>query len=202
MFRSRIMASLGTALSFLLLNLGVIVVSAFVVTVPIALNGAFVAIEKWHQEREDRVLREFFVALRSSAPLRTTLVVGVPIVAVAVGVEEVRYFATGGRVMARICFGLGVSALVITVTALGYVFILAVRAPTATAAEIWSAAIRSAIRNILVTGPVFLVEVGIATLAAVVDPPLCVLGLPVLLLYTMHRTADLGLRRLERDRSP
>jgi hypothetical protein len=62
-------------------------------------------------------------------------------------------------------------------------------------------ATRAAIRNVFVTGPLFVIEIGAAALVALFDPPLCVLGLPVLLLLVMHRTADLGLRRLARDRT-
>ena len=92
------------------------------------------------------------------------------------------------------------AALLITLTALGYVFLLAAREPATPAADLWSRSARLAIRNLLVTGPLFLAEIALVTAATVIDPGLLLLGLPLLLLQLMRLTAQFGLRRAERKR--
>ena len=59
---------------------------------------------------------------------------------------------------------------------------------------------RLAVRNLLVTGPLFLAEIALVTAATVIDPALLLLGLPLLLLQLMRLTAQFGLRRAERKR--
>ena len=63
------------------------------------------------------------------------------------------------------------------------------------AAEFWTLCVRLAIRNLFVTGPLFLVEIGGAAVLAWIDPPLLLLGLPLLALQLMRVTANFGLRR-------
>ena len=129
-FRSRVMAALATGLNFLLLNLALVVVSAPVVTLPIAIYAASVALDHWRAGGEDRVVREFLVTLRSRGVFRAWVVVGVPLAAIAVGVEEVHYFFVNDRSMlTHICLGLGLSALLVTVTGFGYVVLLCGRYP-------------------------------------------------------------------------
>ena len=50
----------------------------------------------------------------------------------------------------------------------------------------------------LVTGPLFLIEIGGAAVLAWIDPPLLLLGLPLLALQLMRVTANVGLRRAGR----
>jgi hypothetical protein len=197
LFRGRIAALLGSAFNFLILNLVLLVASLPVVTVPIAVNAATVALERWRSEGNEAVIREFLTALRARSPLRTTLLVGVPLAVTAVGVEEVHYFLRGGDVVARVCFGLGLAGLFVALTALGYVFVLVARGPSVPATELWSLCIQLAVRNLLVTGPLFLVEIAGATVLVLADPPL-ILGVPIVLVYLVKLTAEFGLRRAER----
>ena len=67
-----------------------------------------------------------------------------------------------------------------------------------TAAEFWTLCIRLAIRNLLVTGPLFLIEIAGAAVLAWIDPPLLLLGLPLFALQLMRVTANFGLRRASR----
>jgi hypothetical protein len=97
--------------------------------------------------------------------------------------------------VAHVGLGLGLAALLITLTALGYVFLLAARGPALPATEFWSLCARLAVRNLLITGPLFLTEIAGATVLTLIDPPLLLLGVPVLLLYLMKLTAQFGLRR-------
>jgi hypothetical protein len=194
------MAALATLFNFLALNLALLIASLPVVTLPAAVSAATVALDHWRGEGEDRVVREFITALRSRPFLRTTATAGVPLAAVAVGVAEIHHFARGASLPDRASLGLAASALLITLTALGYVFLLAARDPAAPAADLWSLSARLAIRNLLVTGPLFLAEIAVVTALAMADRELLLLGLPLLLLQLMRRTAQFGLRRAEPTR--
>jgi hypothetical protein len=194
-----VMAALGSAFNVLALNLVLLLVSLPVITLPLAVSAATTALERWRGEGEDRVVREFFIALWSRPRGRTTAAVGVPLAAIGVGVAEVHYFERGGGMVAWAGLGLGLAALLITLTALGYVFLLAARHPWLPAAELWSLSARLAVRNLLVTGPLFLAEIAAAAAAIMIDPPLLIVGVPVLLLQLMRLTARLGLRRAGLD---
>ena len=149
-----------------------------------------------------------------------------PLTAAVLGVIEVRHFAVGGGADSRIALGFGTVALLVTVSALGYVFLLAARgvegpegsvglsgaagpvglsdaagaAGTAgtTVAEFWTLCVRLAVGNLFVTGPLFLAVIAGAAVLAWIDPPLLLLGLPVLALQLMRVTANFGLRRVGR----
>jgi hypothetical protein len=199
-FGSRIMAALATGFNVLALNLALLIAALPIVTLPAAVNAATVALDRWRDEGEDSVIREFISALRSRPFPRTTAVAGVPLAAVAVGVAEAHHFARGAGLPDRVGLGFVAVALLITLTALGYVFLLAARDPAARAADLWSLSARLAIRNLFVTGPLFLAEIAVVTIPAVIDPALLLLGLPLLLLHLMRLTAQFGLRRAERKR--
>jgi hypothetical protein len=195
MFGTRIMAALATMFNFLALNLVLVIASLPVVTLPAAINAATIALDRWRSDGEDSVVREFVIALRSWPPLRTTLLTGVPLAAIGTGLAEVHHFTRGGGLTDRVYLGLGLGALLITLTAVGYVFLLAAREPAWPPAELWSRCAGLAIRNLLVTGPLFLIEIAGVTGLALIDPPLLLLGLPLALIQLMRLTAQFGLRR-------
>jgi hypothetical protein len=190
-----LMAALATLFNFLALNLALLIASLPIVTLPAAVNAATVALDRWRGAGEDRVIREFISALRSRPFLPTMAATGVPLAAVAVGVAEVHHFARGASLPDRVGLGFVAAALLITLTALGYVFQLAARDPAAPAADLWSLSARLAIRNLFVTGPLFLAEIAVATVLTLIDPALLLLGLPIVLLQLMRLTAQFGLRR-------
>ena len=204
---TRIMAALATMFNVLALNLALLIASLPLVTLPVAINAATVALDRWRREGEDSVVREFVIALRSRSPLRTTILVGVPLVAAATGVAEVHHFIRGGSLTDRVYLGLGFGALLITLTAIGYVVLLTARGPALSPAELspaelspaelWSLCAGLAIRNLLATGPLFLIEIAGATALTLIDPALLLLGVPLLLLQLMRLTAQFGLRRAE-----
>ena len=198
---TRIMAGLTTLFNVLVLNFVLVIVSLPVITLPAALNAGTVALNRWRDEGEDRVVREFILALRS-APLRTTARAGIPLAAVAIGVAEVRYFAHRDSLAGHLGLGLGLAALLITLTALGYVFQLMARHPSLPPVELWSLCAQFAARNAFVTGPLFLAEICGAAVLTLIDPALLLLGVPVLLLLLMRLTAQFGLRRAEPQRRP
>lgn len=198
-FRPGVMAALGSLFNFLALNLVLLIAALPVITLPVAVNAASVALDRWRADGEERVVREFWVALRSRRPLRTTVALGVPFAAVGLGLAEVRYFAHGATIAAHVSLSLGLAGLLITLTALGYLFLVGARCPQLAPAELWSLCARLAVRNILVTGPLFLAELLGAGLLTLLDAPLLLLGLPAGLLAAMRLTAMLGLRAHHRE---
>ena len=197
-----IMAALAAVFNFLALNLVLLIASLPVITLPMAVNAATVALHRWRDEGEDSVVAEFVGALRSRPPLRTTVLTGVPLAAAAVGVAEVHHFIRGGSLTDRVYLGLGFGALLITLMALGYVFLLTAREPGWSPADLWTVCAGLAIRNALVTGPLFLIEIAGATAITLIDPALLLLGVPLLLLQLMKLTAQFGLRRAGPKQAP
>ena len=170
------------------------------ITLPVAVNAASVALDRWRADGEDRVVREFWrrapvpaaaadhgrargaVRRRRAGPGRGPLL-------------RPRRHPRGPRGL-----GLGLAALLITLTALGYLFLLEARYPRLAPAELWSLCARLAVRNVLVTGPLFLAELLGAGLLTLIDTPLLLLGLPAGLLGLMRLTALLGLRRASSEK--
>jgi hypothetical protein len=197
-----IMVALAAIFNFLALNLVLLIASLPVITLPVAINAATVALHRWRDEGEDRVVAEFVGALRSRPPLRTTILVGVPLAAAVVGVAEVHHFIRGDSLTDRVSLGFGFGALLITLMAMGYVFLLAAREPGWSPAELWSLCAGLAIRNLLVTGPLFLIEIAGAAAVTLIDPALLLLGFPLLALQLMRLTAQFGLRRAAPKQPP
>jgi hypothetical protein len=195
MARGRIVAALRTCFNFFTLNIALVLASVFVVTVPVALNAAMVALERWRADGEDRVVREFLTALRSGRPLRTTLAVGAPLAVMAVAAEEVHYFARGGSPVNWVCLGSGVAALLTALTSVGFVLLLGARHPSAPLPDLWSLSIRLALQNLVLTGPLFVVEFAGAILLGLLDPALVLIGLPLTFLFLVRMTSDFGARR-------
>jgi hypothetical protein len=197
-FGSRVMAGLTTMFNFLALNLILLIVSLPVITLPWAVTAATVALERWRAEGDDRVVRSFFLALRARPFGRTTLLVGGPLAAVAVGVVEIHHFLDDAGLVSRIAMGSGAVALLVTLVSLGYVFQLAARGvEDSPAADFWSLCVRLGVGNLFRTGPLFLLEIAAATALIVIDPPLAAIGLPLFLLQLMRLTAQSGLRRIQ-----
>jgi hypothetical protein len=189
------MAALATGFNILALNLALLIASLPVVTLPAAVNAASVAMDRWRRDGEERVVREFLRTLRSANPVSVTVTTGVPLAAVALGVAEIRHFAPSATMPGRVWLGLGIGALLVTLSALGYVFQLAADHPDLPPVEIWSLSARLAIRNLPVTGPLAVIPIAAAAIIAAADPELLLLGLPLLLLCLLKLVAKLGLRR-------
>ncbi len=194
--KGRVVAVLRVYFNFLLLNLVLLAASLPVVTVPVAFNAAMAALERWQADGEDRVVREFVSALRSTPPLRTTATVGAPLVVAAIAMEEVHHFASGGAALNWLSLGSGVAALLLALTSFGYVLLFSARRPTAPAPDVWSVSVRLAIVNLLVTGPLFVAEFAVATLLCLLDPALALIGLPLGFVLAVRWTAQLGIRRV------
>src|ERR1700728_2055930 len=123
---TRIMAALAALFNFLALNLALLVFSLPVITLPAAVSAATLALDRWRSDGEDQVVREFLIGFRAQWA-RQTVLVGVPLAAAVLGVIEVRHFAAGAGAANRLALGFGTAALLVTVSALGYVFLLVAR---------------------------------------------------------------------------
>lgn len=199
---SSIAASLGTVFNFLVLNLAVVVSSVLVVTLPLAVGAAVATFEAWHAKGEGRFLRVYGSVLLSRASARSAVVVGVPLVACAVGLEEVHYFLGRPALGDQVCLGLGSACLLVALTALPYAMVLSGRLRTLGAADVWTLSVRCGIRNLLRTGPLFLAEIAAAALLAHADPSLLLLGLPAIAIFSLYKTALSGLRKLHLEAAP
>jgi hypothetical protein len=198
--KARIMAALRAVFDFLALNLALVTASLLIVSLPLALEAAWVALQRWRKEGEDRVIREFLVALRRRAHLRSLGRSGLPLLAVLVAVEEVHFFAKGGSGLAWICLGSGSAALVIATSGFAYVLLLGAQDPSLRATQAWSIATKLALQNIFVTGPLFLLEGAVAFLLGLLDPALLLIGLPLAYLQLARHTAHLGIKRASQAR--
>ncbi|HTW98953.1 MAG TPA: hypothetical protein VMD59_09260 [Acidimicrobiales bacterium] len=191
----KVIAALHACFNFLALNLALLVACLPVLTLPVALDAAASTLERWRGEGEDRVVREFAAAFARSWSLRRALTVGTPLLATGLAAEEVHFFARGGSAGNWISLGFGVAALLVTASAVGYVLVLGVARPAAAPSEVWGLSLRIAAENVLLTGPLFLVELAVATLLVLLDPPLALLGVPLGLVGLLTLTARLGMRR-------
>ena len=196
MLGTRIAAALGTMFNVLALNLILLIAALPVVTIPAALGAASVALDRWRGKGEDRVVSEFVGALRSGRAARDTVVLGAPLAAIILGLAEAHHFARGAGVADRAGLGFVLGALFITLSGFAYVLHFSASEPGLQPADLWSMSARLAVRNLLVTGPLSVAEIAAAAAAAVIDPGLLLLGLPLLLLHMMKLTARLGLRRV------
>ena len=194
-FGTRLMAVLTALFNALALNLAMIVASLPLITAPVAVSAASAALDRWRQDGEDRVIRQFISEFRDLWSARTVLGAGVPMMAAVLGLAEVRHFAREATFSGRAGLCLSGGALLIVVTALGYVFQVTADKPGMSPVDRWSLAARLAVRNLAVAGPLSAVPVAGVTLLAARDPALLLLGLPLFLLQALKVIAKPGLRR-------
>jgi hypothetical protein len=197
--KGSVVGALIACFDFLALNIVLLVACLPVVTVPVALQAATVALERWRVSGEDRVVREFLRALRSLPALRTTVKVGTPLAVAAVAAEEVHFFSRGGSPGDWVSLGFGAAALLVALASIGYVLLLGARQPLMAPSDVWNLSVCLTMRNLLTTGPLFVGEFVTAAFLLLLDPALALIGLPILLLQCLRLTAQLGLRKAERD---
>ena len=199
--KGKVVGALTACFNFLVLNLVLLLACLPVVTVPVALQAATVALERWRVSGEDQVVRGFLVALRSRPPMRTTVAVGTPLAVAAVAAEEVHFFSRGGTPGDWVSLGFGIAALLIALTSIGYVLVLGARRPLMAPSDLWNISVSLAVRNLPITGPLFVAEFTATALLLLLDPVLALIGVPILLLQCLRLTAQLGVRRVERSAS-
>lgn len=190
--------TLGSVFNVLVLNLVFLASCVFVVTIPVAMRAAMVALDKWRDHAESRVVREFASAWKDTSWGLTTIALGAPLLLSLLAVSEVHYFVRGTGMVSQVCLGLGLAGLLLAVTTMGYVLYLLAQANSANASpvELWNLSISLALRNIVITGPLFLVECVGTVLVALLDPAVLLAGLGVGMLWGFRVTARLGLRNV------
>ena len=192
---TRVFAWLTTLFNALALNLAMIVASLPLITAPTAVSAASAALDRWARDGEDRVVRQFIVEFRARWSTRVILGVGGPLGAVVLGAAEVRHFAREATLTGRAGLCLAGGALLLTLAALGYVFQLSADEPGLRPVDLWSAAVRVALRNLPVAGVLSAVPAAGLTLLAARDPAVLLFGLPLFLLHALKLVARPGLRR-------
>ena len=192
------MAVLSAIFNCLALNLALLVACLPIVTVPAAFQAGIVALDRWRNEGEDRVVREFVAVLRSRPLLHTTLSAGIPFATAAIALEEVHFFSRGGTAVNWLCLGLGVDALLLSLASLGYVLVLGARRPDLAATDLWYLSVTLAVRHLLWASPLLVAEFAAVALLLLADPALALIGLPLALLSLIRLTADPGIRRADR----
>jgi hypothetical protein len=194
------MAVLSAIFNCLALNLALVVACLPIVTVPAAFQAGIFALDRWRNDGEDRVVREFIAALRSRPFLQMTQSAGVPFATAAVALEEVHFFSRGGSAVNWLCLGLGADALLLSLASLGYVLVLGARRADLAPTDLWYLSVSLAVRNLLRGSPLLVAEFVAVAVLLLADPALTLIGLPLALLALIRLTADPGLRRAERAR--
>jgi hypothetical protein len=194
--RTSVTAALNLVFNFMALTAVVLLGCLPLVTAPMALQAGMVALDRWCGDGEDRVVKQFLTVLRSRAFARTTLAVGVPMVAAVVAVAEIEFFAARGAVGGALCLGLGVAGLMLALAGLGYVLLLGVRRPDLSASDLWYLSVALTARNLLGASPLLVAELLGSAVLLVRDPALTVIGLPLALLALVRVTADRGVCRV------
>lgn len=191
----RVTAVLTVVFNVMALNGALVIACLPIITAPAALQSAMVAIDAWRSGGDDRVVRRFLFALRTRRFWRTTLTVGVPLVAAALAVEEVIYFSRAATAGNAVGIGLGVAGLLLALASAGYVLVLGARQPGLPPTDVWFVAVSLVARNLLVASPLLASELVAGLLVLTRDPSLAVIGIPVGLLALVHRTALRGIER-------
>ena len=191
----RVMAVLTAIFNAMALN-GVLVIACLpIITAPAALQSAMVAIDGWRSGGDDRVVRQFIFAMRSGRFWRTTLTVGVPLLAAALAVEEVHFFSRAATAGNAVGLGLGFAGLLLALASTGYVLVLGARQPDLPPTDLWFLAVALVARNLLVASPLLAGEFVGASLLLLRDPSLVVIAVPVGLLALVGSTASRGIER-------
>jgi hypothetical protein len=192
---TQLMAALTALFNALALNLVMILASLPLITAPTAVSAASAALDRWARDGEDRVVRQFLAEFRARWSTRVIVGVGGPLGAVVLGGVEVRHFAREATLTGRAGLCLAGAALFITLATLGYVFQLSADEPGLRPVDLWSAAVRVALRNLPVAGVLSAVPAAGLTLLAARDPAVLLFGLPLFLLHALKLVARPGLRR-------
>jgi hypothetical protein len=195
--KPQVMAVLTAIFNVMALN-GVLVISCLpLITAPAALQAATVAIDRWQNEGDDRVVRQFILALRSRRFWHTTLTVGVPLVAAALAATEVLFFSRAATAGNGVGVGLGIAGLLLALSSSGFVLALGAQQPDLPSTDAWFLAVSLVARNLLVASPLLAGELIAGSLLLLRDPALAVIGAPVGVLALASRTARRGIERAQ-----
>lgn len=189
--------ALGTVFNLFALNVVFVVASLPLVTLPVALHSAALALDRWRVDGEDLMVGGFLRELRTQPKLRRTGTLGVPLVCVLLAAIEIRFSVRTGGAAGAICVGLGAAGLMLTLAGLGYLVMLGVRHPGLTPTNAWYAAIVLVMTNLLGASALLVVWFVVVGLVVYRDPQLSVIGLPLVLLVLVRVSAERGIRHTE-----
>jgi hypothetical protein len=192
-----IMAGLSTLFSLFALNVVVVLSALPLVSLPLAMQAAEVALDRWREDQEERMVREFLRAFRALPTGRTFIRVGVPIAVAAAALLEIRFFAITGGGAGAVGAGLGAAGLLLALAGLGYVLMLGVRQPNMRPTDAWYLAVALVATNLLGASALLVGEFALLGTLALLDPPLIVIGLPVAALVVVRMTAEHGIHRTQ-----
>jgi hypothetical protein len=192
-----VMAALNTLFSLFALNVVLVLTALPVVTLPLALRAAAVAIYRWRTDGEDRMVREFLREFRAQPKRRPIVIIGIPLAAAVLALIEIRFSAHAGGAFGAISAGMGVAGLLLTLAGLGYLLMLGVRYPGLTPTNAWYAAIVLVMTNLVGSSVLLVVEFLMIGLLELRDPALTVIGLPLALLALVLISAERGIRHTE-----
>lgn len=192
-----VMQALETIFNFFALNVALLIVCLPVVTAPVGLRAATVALQRWRDDRYVHPIGAFFRALRSRPVLLPWITVAGPLLAGTVAFMELRYFAGLSGAMDAMCLGLSVAGLLLALAALGYVLALVVTQPQLRPTETWRLAVVYVARNVVTYSALLVIETGACALLVIADPSLAVIGVPLLAVWMMRATAMRGIAAAE-----
>jgi hypothetical protein len=187
-------AALAVVFNVMALNVLLVVASLPVVTIPAGFSAAFETVYRWRALGEDRVLRSFWLSLRSR-PLTKTLAAGPAMVVAMLGGAEIIYFMRYSGFIALVCVFIGIVTSAIAVSFVAYLCLF-LATSVAGYRELWRAAFIATCRTAALTTPVFALTTLVAVVAVLAAPALAVVGVPVLLLWAWQRVATWGAHRL------
>jgi hypothetical protein len=167
--------------------------SVAVVTIPLAVSATSTALHRWRCQGEGRVIRSFWVAVRTR-PVWRSEVLALPLGSIALGVWEVHYFLHCTGPVALICLTLGMVTCAIAIGLTGDLALLTVSGEGG-ARELWMVAFAVLGPTVPSTVPAFALEAFVAATVGIVDPALLVVFVPVALLWAWQSTAVWGARR-------
>jgi hypothetical protein len=195
-----VMLGLETLFNIFALNLCFVCLAVTVVGLPLALSAIAVSLYEWRNHENDRVVRVFIGSLRMR-PLMKSGAIALPLVALLLGISEVRTFFNHGGFLPVFCFIIGLLTIAFAIGVTCYLtLVLAINSELGLR-RVWLIASGLTVRTAGRTMPFFVLEVLIAAAIAYILPALLVVLLPVLLMWSWQRTAIWGASRADGRRS-
>ena len=188
--------ALHAVFNVIALNIVWVVASLPLVTIPLATAAAFTAIDSWLSGTDDRVLHSFACRARHR-PVRTSVLCGLPMCMLGIAVLEISYFAPRPLPVDRMCLGIALSFGIAAAAITGYV-LLVVAKIGAPGPVVWKMASALCPSNLLVTGPLLVLQVFGGIILGYADPGLVAVVVPASVMFLVYQTTSFGLRRVLR----
>jgi hypothetical protein len=192
--RKSVVNGLATIFNIVALTLVLVTLSLTVIALPLTCSAASTALYDWRRGGEGRVMRTFWISIKTR-PTHRIAVLGPAFISTVAGIVEVVYFSQDRGPIPLLCLTMGLVTIAGGVSFTSYLLLLITVAPDATWSETWRCAAAIVGRTSVAATPVFALEAGGAALIGFTDPGLLVIAVPVALLWCWQRTAIWGARR-------